>query len=60
KQALDGLNPLKMLDKGFAKVLIDSKVISSIEEVKEADELTTYLVGGEVKSKVTEVIKRVK
>ncbi|MEG1519890.1 MAG: exodeoxyribonuclease VII large subunit, partial [Clostridia bacterium] len=26
KQALDGLNPLKMLDKGFAKVLIDSKV----------------------------------
>lgn len=58
KQAIEGLNPFKMLDKGFAKVLIEDKVILDVNQVKKDDLLTTYLVGGEIKSKVTEVVKR--
>ncbi len=54
---IDGLNPLKMLDKGFAKVTVGDKSVKSIEEIKIGDVMKTYLLGGEVKSEVTEIVE---
>ena len=49
---LENVSPLKMLSKGYAKVLVDSKVVTKIEDVKVDDVLTTHLLNGVVKSKV--------
>ena len=51
---LENVSPLKMLSKGYAKVLVDSKVVTTIEDVKVDDVLTTHLLNGVVKSKVIE------
>lgn len=54
---IDNLNPLKMLDKGFAKVSVDGKTVKNIKEIKTGDVMKTYLLGGEVRSTVTEVLE---
>lgn len=52
---IDNLNPLKMLDKGFAKVSKNGQAIKSVKEVNVGDELKTFVLGGEINSKVTKV-----
>lgn len=54
---IDNLNPLKMLDKGFAKVSVGGKAVRTVKEIKTDDVMTTYLLGGEVKSRVTEILE---
>ncbi len=54
---IDNLNPLKMLDKGFAKVSVGGKAVKTVKDIKTDDVMTTYLLGGEVKSRVTEILE---
>ena len=55
--AIDNLNPLRMLDKGFAKVSVGGRAVKNVSEIAVGADMTTYLLGGEVRSTVTKVIK---
>jgi len=57
---LDSLNPLKMLDKGFAKIAVEGRTVKSVKDVKVGDEMKTYLLGGEINSRITSIKEEVK
>ena len=54
-EKLNGLSPLKKLNQGYSFVA-DSygKAVTSIEGIKESDELTIHVTDGEIKAKVKE------
>ncbi|MBQ8857485.1 MAG: exodeoxyribonuclease VII large subunit [Lachnospiraceae bacterium] len=54
-EKLNGLSPLKKLNQGYSFVADKAgKAVVSIEDVKEADELTIHVTDGEIKAKVLE------
>ena len=55
KQNLTNLNPLKILELGYAKVECGSEQVSSKSQVKVDDELKIYFADGKVKAKVKEI-----
>ncbi|MBR2160243.1 MAG: hypothetical protein IJ938_02900, partial [Clostridia bacterium] len=57
---LDSLNPLKMLDKGFAKITVNGKSVKTVKDVKVGEEIKTYLLGGEINSRITSIKEEVK
>ena len=52
------LNPEYILKKGFAKVVLDSHAITSINDVKNGDEIQVQLKDGNIHSCVSKVVKR--
>ncbi len=52
---LDSLSPLKVLDRGFSMVVLDSKIISQAKELKVGDEITVRMCEGSVDAKITKV-----
>jgi exodeoxyribonuclease VII large subunit len=50
---LDSLSPLKVVDRGYALVTKDSKVIKSVKEVKKGDVLNVQLSNGKMDVTVT-------
>ena len=57
-EKLEILNPLSIMDKGYAINKIDGKVISDINKVNKGDIITTTLKNGEIKSEVIEIIEK--
>jgi len=54
-EKLNGLSPLKKLNQGYSFVADTcGKAVTSIEGVKEADELTIHVTDGEIKATVKE------
>ncbi len=52
-EKLNGLSPLRKLNQGYSFVADkDGKAVTSIEGVKESDELTIHVTDGEIKAKV--------
>ena len=56
KSALNSLNPLQIMDKGYSINRVDGKILTDIKSVKKGDKLTTELKNGKVISEVMEVI----
>jgi exodeoxyribonuclease VII large subunit len=54
KTALQALNPLNMMDKGFAVVSKHDHVITSIKEIEVTDQLSIRFKDGIIGAKVTE------
>lgn len=52
---IDSMNPLKMLDKGFAKVSKNGVAVKNIKDIIIGDQLNTYVLGGEITSTVTKI-----
>lgn len=52
---LNALNPLSMMDKGFAMVSHDNQIIRSIKEIKPHQSLTLQLKDGSVETTVTSI-----
>lgn len=56
-QRLDGLSPLKKLSSGYAFVSDEKgKSVKDIHQLSPGDELSVHLIGGQAKTKVTEVL----
>lgn len=55
---LDSKSPLKLLSKGYAKILVDNKSVNSIEQINNDDIIDIYLKDGNIKSKVIDKIKK--
>ncbi len=49
---LDSLSPLKILSQGYSLTEKDGAVVQRVSDLKEGDEITTYLQDGKIKSKV--------
>ena len=56
KSALNSLNPLQIMDKGYSINRVNGKILTDIKSVKVGDKLTTELKNGKVVSEVMEVI----
>ena len=56
KSALNSLNPLQIMDKGYSINRVNGKILTDIKSVKKGDKLTTELKNGKVISEVMEVI----
>ena len=52
---LEVLNPLNTLNRGYAIIKKDNKVLSSIKKIKENDVINISLKDGEVTSKIIRV-----
>lgn len=52
---LNSLNPLEILSKGYAKLEIDGKRVTSVRKLKTGGSITSYLSDGNIKSVITEV-----
>jgi exodeoxyribonuclease VII large subunit len=48
--ALNHLNPLQVLDRGYSITSVKNRAISSKQSLKSGDEITTKFLDGEVKS----------
>lgn len=55
KIKLDLLNPDNIINKGYSLTLVNGKVLKSINDIKETDEITTRLKDGILVSEVKEV-----
>ena len=54
-EKLNGLSPLKKLNQGYSFVAdADGKAVTSIENIKESDEVTIHVTDGEIKALVKE------
>ena len=54
-EKLNGLSPLKKLNQGYSFVADEKgKAVTSIEGIKESDELTIHVTDGEIRAKVQE------
>jgi len=56
KASLSALNPLQMMDKGFALIKKEEQVITSIDHIQIADTLSVYLKDGQIETKVTKKV----
>lgn len=56
-QILDGLSPLRVLERGYGLILKKGQVLGSVNNIKEKDELEIRLKDGLVKTEVTEIEK---
>src|SRR5690606_17014063 len=54
REALKSINPLSVMERGFALTMKDDKVLTSIKDVKENDLITVELKDGKLKTKVIE------
>lgn len=52
KGKLDGLNPLNVLNRGYAIAEKDEKIITSSKQLKNGDDFTVILSGGKINAKV--------
>lgn len=52
KGKLDGLNPLNVLNRGYAIAEKDEKIITSSKQLKDGDDFTVILSDGKIKAKV--------
>lgn len=52
KGKLDGLNPLNVLNRGYAIVEKDEKIITSSKQLKDGDDFTVILSDGKINAKV--------
>ena len=57
-EKLEILNPLSIMDKGYAINKIDGKVISDVKKVNKGDIITTTLKNGEILSEVIDIIEK--
>ena len=51
---LDNLSPLKTLTRGYSIIKKENKVIKSVNEVKNGDEISIRLIDGKAKAKICE------
>ena len=55
-EKLNGLSPLKKLNQGYSFVAdADGRAVTSIENIKESDEVTIHVTDGEIKALVKEM-----
>lgn len=52
KGKLDGLNPLNVLNRGYAIAEKDEKIITSSKQLKNGDDFTVILIDGKINAKV--------
>lgn len=57
-EQMRGLSPLEKLSKGYAFAEAGDKPLKSVEEIKVGDDISLYLKDGNVKAKVSEVVKK--
>ena len=57
KGRLQALNPYLILNKGYSLVNLDEEIITSIDQVKENDNLLVTLSDGKIETKVIKKIK---
>ena len=55
KQAIEKLNPTKILEKGYAKIEKNGKSISGLKDLKADDEIDLYFVDGKAQAKLKKV-----
>lgn len=54
---LDALSPLKVFERGYSVSYFDGKVLKSVEQVKNNDEIKVVLSDGNVTARATEITK---
>ena len=52
---LQGINPLKIMDRGYSITSVNGKIINDVNEVKINDEIKTEMKNGYIEAKVIEV-----
>lgn len=52
KAALNSLNPLSLMDKGFAVISKDERVLTSVKQIEVSDEIGIRLKDGSIKARV--------
>jgi exodeoxyribonuclease VII large subunit len=52
KAALNSLNPLSLMDKGFAVISKDDHVLTSVKQIEVSDEIGIRLKDGSIKARV--------
>ncbi len=60
KTELEGINPLKIMDKGYSITKVNDKIITDVKDINVGDTLTTQMKNGIIKSEIKEVIKNEK
>ncbi|MBQ8623494.1 MAG: exodeoxyribonuclease VII large subunit [Oscillospiraceae bacterium] len=56
-EMLESLNPLNIINRGYAAVLVNGKMVSSIDSIAINTETEVLIKGGSFKAKVTEITK---
>lgn len=56
-EMLESLNPMNVINRGYAAVTVDGKMISSLNDVSIGSEASVITKGGSFKATVTEIIK---
>ncbi len=54
---LDSLSPMNIINRGYAAVTVNGKMISSVSSINIDDDASIMIKGGTFKAKVTEIIK---
>ncbi len=57
KDMLESLSPMNIINRGYAAVLVDGKMISSVDNLNIDDNADVMIKGGRFRAKVTEIIK---
>lgn len=57
KDMLESLSPMNVINRGYAAVLVDGKMISSVDNLNIDDNADVMIKGGRFRAKVTEIIK---
>lgn len=57
-EKIDGINPIKLLQRGYGIVKKDKKIIKKVEEIEVNDIIEVVVSDGIVKSRVKEIIKK--
>lgn len=57
KDMLESLSPMNIINRGYAAVLVDGKMISSVDNLNIDDDADVMIKGGRFRAKVTEIIK---
>ena len=54
---LDSLSPMNIINRGYAAVTVNGKMISSVSSINIDDDASIMIKGGTFKAKVTEIIE---
>lgn len=54
---LESLNPLNIINRGYAAVLVDGRMVSSVDDLAVDNEAEVLIKGGSFKAKVTQINK---
>ncbi|MCL2555806.1 MAG: exodeoxyribonuclease VII large subunit [Firmicutes bacterium] len=55
---IEAINPLKLLTDGYCKITKDNKIIASVKNLNEEDNLNIFISDGQIQAKIEKILKK--